>query len=216
LTYLPRKPFQELGKGRVIYNAEHTTDLLYLVVMGRVKVTTIPAEGNETIARILCTQDFFGEAVLVGRQAAYTAVVLDTAMLMSWTRDEIEAQIEREPRLGLALALYFVRQNLALQERIKTAALYKIPERVLLAIAQLAGLLGTPQPDGAIRVDSLTHQTIADYVGTSRAIVTFQMNRIRQRGLIWYNRRYIDVYSHTVGEALRQHDIVPDFTKADG
>jgi CRP/FNR family transcriptional regulator len=184
--------------------------------MGRVKVTTIPAEGNETIARILCTQDFFGEAVLVGRQAAYTAVVLDTAMLMSWTRDEIEAQIEREPRLGLALALYFVRQNLALQERIKTAALYKIPERVLLAIAQLAGLLGTPQPDGAIRVDSLTHQTIADYVGTSRAIVTFQMNRIRQRGLIWYNRRYIDVYSHTVGEALRQHDIVPDFTKADG
>src|SRR4029077_10538979 len=94
LMYLPRKPFQELGKGRVIYNAEHTNDLLYLVVMGRVKVTTIPAEGNETIARILCTQDFFGEAVLVGGRSSETAVVLDSAMLMSWTRDEIEAQIE--------------------------------------------------------------------------------------------------------------------------
>jgi CRP-like cAMP-binding protein len=126
---------------------------------------------------------------------------------MSWTREEIEAQIEREPRLGLALAQYFVRQNLALQERIEAAALHNTPERVLLAFAQLAGLLGTPQPDGAIRVDSLTHQTIADYVGTSREIVTFQMNRFRKLGLIRYNRRHIDVYSHAVAEALRQHAI---------
>jgi CRP-like cAMP-binding protein len=128
-------------------------------------------------------------------------------MLMPWTRDEIEAQIEREPRLGLALAQYFVRQCLALQERIEAMALHKTPERVLLAFAQLADLLGTPQPDGAMRVDSLTHQTIADYVGTSREVVTFQMNRFRRLGLIRYNRRYIDVYSRAVAEALRQHGI---------
>jgi CRP/FNR family cyclic AMP-dependent transcriptional regulator len=200
--YLPRKPVEEIGKGDVIYNPES----LHLVVRGRVTVTTT-AEGYGTICRILCAEDLFGEAVLVGGQAAHTAVVLDTAMLMSWTRDEIEAQIEHEPRLRLALAQYFVRQNLALQERIETAALHKTPERVLLAFTQLANLLGTPQPDGAIRVDSLTHQAIADYVGTSREIVTFQMNRFRRLGLIQYNRRYIDVYSCAVAEAVCQHGI---------
>jgi CRP-like cAMP-binding protein len=96
-----------------------------------------------------------------------------------------------------------------LQERIEAVALYRMPERILLAFVQLADLLGTPQPDGAMRIDSLTHQTIADYVGTSREIVTFQMNRIRQVGLIRYNRRYIDVYSRAVPEALRQHGIDP-------
>jgi hypothetical protein len=68
-------------------------------------------------------------------------------------------------------------------------------------------LLGTPQPDGAMRIDSLTHHTIADYVGTSREVVTFQMNRIRRLGLIRYNRRYIDVYSRAVAEALRLQGI---------
>ena len=207
LRYLPRKPIEEVRKGRVIYSPVNPTERVYLVMRGRVKVATTTAEGCETIVRILCAEDFLGEAVLVGGRSSEAAVVLDPALLMSWTRDEIEAQIERQPRLGLALAQYFVRQCLTLQERFEAAALHKAPERVLLAFAQLARLLGTPQPDGAIRVDSLTHQTIADYVGTSREIVTFQMNRFRRLGLIGYNRHYIDVYSRAVTEALRQHAI---------
>jgi CRP/FNR family cyclic AMP-dependent transcriptional regulator len=200
--YLPRKPIKVIGKGHAIYSPDNPADRLYLVLRGRVKVTTTATEGYETIARILCNEDLFGAAVLVGGKSPEAAVVLDAAMLMSWTRDEIEAQIEREPRLGLALAQYFVRQCLALQERIEAVALHKTPERVLLAFAQLADLLGTPQPDGAMRIDSLTHQTIADYVGTSREVVTFQMNRFRRQGLIRYNRHYIDVYSRAVAEVL--------------
>jgi CRP/FNR family cyclic AMP-dependent transcriptional regulator len=202
--YLPRKPIKEIGKGRVIYSPQNSSDHLYMVIRGRVTVTTTARE-CETISRILCTEDLCGEAVLVGGHSSETAVVLDAALLMSWTRDEIEAQIEREPRLGVGLARYFVRQCLALQDRIEAAALYKTPERVLLAFAQLADLLGTPQPDGAMRIASLPHHTIADYVGTSREIVTCQMNRIRKLGLIRYNRRYIDVYSCAVAEALSQY-----------
>ena len=207
LGYLPLKPIKEIGKGRVIYSPENPTDRVYLIVGGRVKVTTTAAEGYETVARILRNEELFGATVLVGGHSSEAAVVLDAAMLMSWTRDEIEAQIEREPRLGLALAQYFVRQCIALQERIEALALHNTPERILLAFAQLADLLGTPQPDGAMRIASLTHQTIADYVGTSREIVTFQMNRIRELGLIQYSRRYIDVYSRAVAEALRHHGI---------
>jgi CRP-like cAMP-binding protein len=126
---------------------------------------------------------------------------------MSWTRSEIELQIEREPRLGIALAQYMVRQCIALQDRIESMAVQKTPERVMVALAQLAGMLGAPLPDGATRIASLTHQTIAEYVGTSREIVTFQMNRLRRLGLIRYTRRYIDVYTGAVEEALRQQGI---------
>jgi len=209
LMYLPRKPIKEIGKGRVIYSPEKPTDRLYLVVRGRVKVSTTATEGYETITRILSAEDLFGAAVLVGEYSSEAALVLDTAMLMSWTRDEIEAQIEYEPRLGLALAQYFVQQCIVLQERIEAVALHKTPERILLAFAQLGNLLGTRQPDGAMRIDSLPQHTIADYVGTSREIVTVQMNRIRRLGLIRYNRRYIDVYSRAVAEALRQYGIHP-------
>lgn len=207
LTYLPHKPIQEFGKGRVIYSLEQPNTRLYLLVLGRVKVTTTAEEGHETIARIVCPEGLFGESALVGGRALEAALALDTASVMSWSRAEIEEQIEREPRLGVALAQYLVRQCLALQDRIESMAVHKTPERVMVALAQMAHMLGTPLPDGAVRLASLTHHTIAEYVGTSREIVTFQMNRLKRLGLIRYSRRYIDVYTGAIEAALRQQGI---------
>jgi CRP/FNR family transcriptional regulator, cyclic AMP receptor protein len=207
LTYLPRKSVQEFAKGRVIYSPQQPSDKLHLVVLGRVKVSTKAEEGNETISRIICPEGLFGEAVLVGGRDTETALALDTATLMSWTRSEIELQIEREPRLGIALTQYLVRQCIALQERIESMAVHKTPERVMLALTQLARSLGTPLPDGSTRIASLTHHTIAEYVGTSREIVTYQMNRLRRLGLIRYTRRYIDVYAAALEQLLRQQGV---------
>lgn len=210
LTYLPRKPVQEYAKGRVIYSLEQPSDKLYLVVLGRVKVSTKSEDGIETVSRIVSPEGLFGEAVLVGgrRQGApETAIAMDAATLMWWTRMEIEDQIEREPHLGIALSQYLVRQCIELQERIESMAIHKTPERVILALAQLARSLGTPLPDGSTRLASLTHHTIAEYVGTSREIVTFQMNRLRRLGLVRYTRRYIDIYVNALEQMLRHHAI---------
>src|SRR6202047_4529859 len=136
---------------------------MYVVVLGRVKVTSTADDGYETIGRIVCTEGLFGEGALVGGRASESAMALDTASVMSWTRNEIEQQIEREPRLGIALAQYMVQQCLALQDRIESMAIQKTPERVMVALAQLAEMLGAPLPDGTTRIASLTHQTIAEY-----------------------------------------------------
>jgi CRP/FNR family transcriptional regulator, cyclic AMP receptor protein len=53
-------------------------------------------------------------------------------------------------------------------------------------------------------VASLTHQIIAEFVGTSREVVTFQMNRLRRLGVIRYSRKYIDVHAEAMRETLRQ------------
>jgi CRP/FNR family transcriptional regulator, cyclic AMP receptor protein len=211
LTYLPRKSVQEYAKGRVIYSPEQPSEKLHLVVLGRVKVSTKAEDGIETVSRILSPEGLFGEAVLVGGRgqgAPETAIALDSATLMSWSRLEIEQQIEREPRLGIALSQYLVRQCIELQERIESMAIYKTPERVMLALVQLARTLGTPLPDGSTRLGSLTHHTIAEYVGTSREIVTFQMNRLRRLGLVRYTRRFIDIYVHALEQMLRQRGIL--------
>jgi CRP-like cAMP-binding protein len=151
-------------------------------------------------------EGFFGEPCLVtlaGRRESATA--LDDVTLMSWSREEVELQIEREPQLGIALSQYVVGECLELQDRIESMATRKTPERVMLALLQLAADLGTPTPEGATRIASLTHQTIAEFVGTSREIVTFQMNRLRRLGLCRYSRKFIDVYAPAMRESLKQH-----------
>jgi len=199
---------QEFGKRRVIYDEHQPSESLYVVILGRVKITTRAEDGFETIGRIVCTEGLFGEASLIGGQVRNeSAVALDNVTLMSWTRSEIEQQIDREPRLGVALSQYMVRQCIELQDRIESMAVYKTPERVMLSLVQLASTLGTTMPDGSMRIASLTHHTIAEYVGTSREIVTFQMNRLRRQGFLRYSRKFIDVYLQAMEQSLREQGI---------
>jgi CRP-like cAMP-binding protein len=86
-------------------------------------------------------------------------------------------------------------------------AVHKTPERVMLALVQLADDLGSPTADGSVRIASLTHHTIAEYVGTSREIVTFQMNRLRRMGLLRYSRKFIDINMMALQEVLREGGI---------
>ncbi len=126
---------------------------------------------------------------------------------MSWSANEIKQQIDREPFLGLALSQYLVRQCIVLQDRIESIAAYKTPERVMLALMQLADSVGTSMADGAAGVGPLTHHTIAEYVGTSREIVTFQLNRLRRLGLLRYSRRHLDIYTRPMQDMLRERGI---------
>ena len=208
LTYLPRRSVQEFAKGRAIYDAEHPNNHLYVVILGRVKISSTAEDGCQTVGRIVCAEGLFGEGCLIGcGTRSESAVALDNATLMAWSRDDIEQQIEREPRLGLALSQYLVRQCISLQDRIENMAIYKTPERVMMALIQFADDLGSPMADGSMRVASLTHNTIAEYVGTSREIVTFQLNRLRRMGLIRYSRRFMDIYAQAMAEALRDQGI---------
>jgi CRP/FNR family transcriptional regulator len=205
LTYLPRKPVQEYARGRGIYDAQNPSTDLYVVILGRVKISNTAEDGCQTVGRLVRAEGLFGESCLIGPlDRTESATALDNVTLMSWSRTEIESQIEREPRLGIALSQYLVRECLELQDRIESMAVHKTPERVMLALLQLASDLGTPTPEGATRVASLTHHTIAEFVGTSREIVTFQMNRLRRMGLIRYSRKYIDVYTQAMRETLKQ------------
>lgn len=178
-------------------------DHLYVVIAGRVRITHTSIDGGHTIGRIVQADGLFGETSLSGRTVrSESAAAMDDVTVMSWSREEVEQQIEREPKLGLALCQYLVRQGLELQDRIESMAVYKTPERVMLALLQLAGDLGAAMPDGAVRIGSLTHHTLAEYVGTSREIVTFQMNRLRRLGMIRYSRQFIDVHPKLLREAL--------------
>lgn len=208
LTYLPRKPVQEFAKGRVIYDQQQPNGYLYVVILGRVRVTATADDGGQTVCRIVCPEGLFGESCLIGAAGrSEAAAALDSASLMAWSRADIEQQIEREPRLGIALSQYLVRQCIELQDRIESMAVHKTPERVMLALLQLAEGLGSPMSDGSIRLASLTHHTIAEYVGTSREIVTFQMNRLRRLGMLKYTRKYIDIYTLALQEALRAEGV---------
>ena len=204
LELLPQRSAQEFARGSVIYTPHQPCTHLYLLVAGRVKVSSTPGEG-ETACRLVFKGSLFGEPVLVRpSEHSETAVALSPASLISWTSGEIEKQVDLYPRLGVVLCQFMVRQCLELADRLQSLALYNTPERVMMALAELAHRTGVELPDGFTRVETLTHQTLSDYVGTSREVVTFHLNRLRSLGLIRYSRRHMDLAVDKLEAAIRE------------
>jgi CRP-like cAMP-binding protein len=200
LDYLPAKPLIDCAKGRLIYSGN--CDALYLVTSGRVKVSRVAADGCEAVVRIVPRDGLFGECSLINGDEGDRAVALDRVQLMAWSKAEVEHQIEREPRLGLALLEEFVLATLDLEDRMHAMATCKTPERVMLSLLQLQDKLGEPQANGTMRMASLTHMVIAGHVGTSREIVSAQMSRLRGLGLVRYSRTYIEIDCEAIEQAL--------------
>ena len=204
LAYLPRKSITECRRGQVIYDETHPSPGLYLVVQGRVKVSVTMEDGTQSVSGIFCADDFFGECSLLGANAHQErATALETTSLMCWSSIEIEDYVERQPKLGMALIQKLVKRCLDFEERLQSLALDKTPQRVALSLLRFAQRFGTPVGDGALRIPPFTHQLLSEYLGTSREIVTFQMNHLRQQGFLRYSRKSIDVHADAMAEYLR-------------
>lgn len=202
LMYLPRKGVSEYSKGDTIFDENNPSRSLHLVVQGRVKFATPLDSGAQTVVDIFTTDDFFGESSLLGSaRRVELATALDKVTLMSWDSTEIEEQVQRQPRLGIALMQMLVKRTVDYEERIQSFALDKTPERIAGSLLRFASRLGTQNDEGWVRIPPLTHQLISEYVGTSREIVTFQLNHLRQQGYLRYSRQGIQVST----DALRNH-----------
>lgn len=207
LVYLPHKSVIDYRRGQVIYDEGQPSNGIYLVVRGRVKTSVPVDDGSQTVIEIFAAEQFFGESGLLNLDhRGESAMALENTALMSWTTAEIEEQVDRQPKLGLALIQMLVERCLDFEERLQSFALDKTPERIMRALLRFADRLGSRAEDGSVRIPPLTHQLISEYVGTSREIVTFQMNRLRQEGFIRYSRKGIDVYVESLIEQLRRHD----------
>jgi CRP/FNR family transcriptional regulator len=207
VTSLPRKPLQEFARKHTIYGPGQPCTQLYLVRSGRVAITSSIDGGAPSISRIVGPGGIFGEALLVGEpNPTESAVVLDQARMMAWGRLEIEQHISRDPLLGLSLMRHFVQRCAELNARVEALAFRKTPERVMLGLMQLAETLGTPN-NGGVRLAPLTHQAIAEYVGTSREIVTSHMTELRRAGLVQYSRKFIEVNVSAMRDTLHEQGI---------
>jgi len=204
LMYLPSKGLVECRRGQTIYDEQNPSVGLYLVIRGRVKVTIGSDDGSQTVIGVIGPDEFFGECALLGQSdRPERATSIEGCSLMSWTTAEIEEQIERQPKLGMALLQGLVDRYLDVTARLQSMALDKTPQRVGLTLISFAQRWGTPGSDGAVRIPPLTHQLLSDYVGTSREIITFQMSRLRHLGFLDYSRKGIEIFVDALAQHLR-------------
>jgi CRP/FNR family transcriptional regulator, cyclic AMP receptor protein len=204
LAYLPRSIVMEYRKGEIIYSNHQPCNNLYLVISGTVKITRVSDHGSQVVVDLYRPDEFFGEAAFVSlSHTSEQAVAHQKTTLMAWRAGDIEEMVMKRPQLAMALLQAFGQRALGFTERIESLSVDSIDQRLARALVRFSERLGTPQTDGSVHMEPLTHELLAQYVGTSRELVTCRMTNFRRQGYLQYSRKGITLYRDALRAWLR-------------
>ena len=205
LAFLPCSIIAEYKKGQLIYDQDQPSTNIYLVIEGKVKVSRMGDDGRQVVVDLYQPDEFFGESALLNLpHRSEQAAALDRTRLMAWSAAEIEDMVEKRPRLAVALLQILATRLIDFTQRIESLSVDNIARRLARSLIRFADREGTHGDNGSARMAPLTHELLAQYVGTSREIVTHYMNQFRKAGYLDYSRRGIVLDRNALGEWLRQ------------
>ncbi len=204
LAYLPCSSIAAHRKGDVIYDHHHAPGSIFLVIDGKVKIARVANTGHHVIIDIYLPDEFFGESSFLNLpQRSEQAVALEDTKVMTWLASDVAELMLRQPRLGIALLQMAVRRNIDSVHRIESFTGDNIARRLARSLIRFSERLGEPEEDDMVRMLPFTHELLAQYVGTSREIVTHWMARFKREGYIRYSRRAIILSRRKLQDWLR-------------
>jgi len=158
-------------------------DYMYVILEGRAKVTKLSGDGREKILKMLAEGDFFGEMALLEeapRDASVTA--LSETRILALARNDFLSVLRRSPDLAMAVIQELTRRLRHVNEQASALSFQRVEERTKGMLLQLARKENTPCEEARYSTPALTHQQIADMIGTSRETVTRVVKELKEQG----------------------------------
>lgn len=175
-------------RGMQVYAMEEQASHLYVVLKGRVKILRTSADGQQKILSIRYRGELFGELALAGggieNRRGDEAVALDTTRVAMIRVNDFWNAARRDSAL-MQNAMQYVAKQLADAHRQIEALVFENNHRRLAQALIDLSRDATQAGESSVR---LTHEEVAELIGSTREVVTGMMIEFRQRGLIEYKR----------------------------
>lgn len=178
-------------KDAIIVDEGLTGDYMYVIRSGRVKVTKASDEGREQIMNLFSEGDFFGEmALLDNRPRSASVTTLEPTLLLALSRRDFLELLKNRSTLALCVIQELTRRLRETGDQASSISFQKVQERTRGLFERLARDEGST--DHSRITPTLTHQQIADMIGTSRETVTRAVKRLKADGwLQQQGKRYV-------------------------
>lgn len=189
-------------KNNKIFSQGDVADKVYFIQKGRVKMTVLSEHGKEAVVGIFAEGQFFGEGCLEGADVrAATSQAMEECLITSLTKRAMLAALGTEPTFSAFFISYLLSRNSRIEDDL-IDQLFNSSERRLARLLLLLANFGK-QGGGAPVAITLSQETLAEMIGTTRSRVSFFMNKFRKNGLIDYNGK-IEVYPSLLDAVLRE------------
>lgn len=167
----------DLPAGKLIYANGAATDGLWAVIEGQVRLTGLPANGNEILVRILKPGSWFGElSTLDGQPRPQEAVAFGASTLFHIKQGTFERLAQQDPLFYRDLALLIcINQRRALA--FISLGLSSVRVRLIRALLSAIKAAG-------VKVIKIKQIQLAAIVGVSRQTINKELKQLEKLALI--------------------------------
>lgn len=171
-------------RGRVLYRPDDMGDVVFILKRGKVDLYRLTADGRKLVTATFSAHTIFGEMGLIGqRMYGCYAEAAEACLICVLSRSDMQSLIRRNPEVGLLLLADVERRVQEREAELEALAFHALS-------ARLAALL-LREADASGMVAGLSHQDLAERLGTYRETVSQLLGRFRDDGLVSMERKRI-------------------------
>jgi len=168
---------------------------IYLLIKGKIKITDCDSLDNELIKDILTAPDLFGDLGLDGYPSSdeFAEALTANTVVCVFNSLEFKKILTENPAIALAYANTVNNKLKKLEGRHSDLVFRDAKSRLIRFIKTWALSDGNIIGDKIILNNYLTHSDIAGVISTSRQSVNVLLNELRDSGMLFYNRKRIEL-----------------------
>jgi len=172
-------------KNEIILHEDDTSNFMYIILNGKVKVFQSTQEGKETILAMHQSGNFFGEMSLIdGKTALATVIAMQDSTVAIISKKDFHSLIFTQNKTLENLLQIFCSRLRESWDKIQMLNYKNSSERIKRLFAMLSNEYGKRTDEGVILNIKLTHQDIANMSGLTRETVTRIMSKWHKDGEI--------------------------------
>lgn len=173
--------------GKIFYAPEDAGEALFILKEGKVQLYRISPDGRKIVTNTLGPGTIFGEMSLIG-QGMYDsfAEATEQCAVCKMDRADLEELLLEKPQVALRILEVISKRLLEVEARLEDMAFKTVAGRLASLLLRLMREQGTT-------IRGLTHQNLADDIGTHRETTTQTLSSFKAQGLLQTGRKRIEI-----------------------
>jgi len=174
------------SKKQPIFNQGDSSDAVFYIQKGKVRLTVVSKTGKEATIGILNEGDFCGEGCLTGQPLRLcSATAMTDCTVMRIDKKSMVEVLHREHTFSDVFVAYLLSRNIRYEEDLVDQLFNSSEKRLARILLLLAHFGKDGKPETVI--PKISQEMLAEMIGTTRSRVSFFMNRFRKLGFIDYH-----------------------------
>ncbi len=178
-------PKRTVPRGTVLYEQGDPADTVIFLHCGQVQMECCHSSGKKRVAYTLFDGLPVGEEeCMFGGPREFRAVCNTECQISSIPAEEFRRRVEQSHALAIKLFQMSARKTQVLCRLLVRDSFLDVGERAASFLIGRAKYYGRPEDGGVQITTRITHQELADHLGTSRVAVSQCLRELELRGLL--------------------------------